>query len=118
MPQDIETLKRWITVCLIVAGLCATLIPVLYAFSAWNTSWLGRAFMAYTVAMALVIDTTALFQFWHPINISVLFWINAVMFTLIAASSLFVTAVLWNVNYHKLVRRRNLNEQRSTSTSR
>lgn len=117
MPEDIETLKRWIEVCLVIAGLCASLIPTLYVFSTWNQSWLGRAFMSYTVTIALVLDITAIFQFWHPNDVPTLFWVNAVVFSLIAVSSIFLAAVLWNVNYKKHIRRRKLNDERNSSAS-
>lgn len=117
MPHDIEDLKRWIQICLIVAGLCATAIPVLYAFSTWNRSWLGRSFMAYTITIAVVLDVTAVFQFWHPTDIEALFWVNATSFTLITVTSIMLALVLLYENHGKWIRRRKIRDGGSSSAS-
>lgn len=91
----------WIEICLVIAAFGATTVPVVYAFSPWYKSRLGRLFMLQAFAFALAMDFTAVFHFWPPDNITVLFWTNAIIFTLIAASTLGLTWKICKYNYLK-----------------
>lgn len=98
MTHDIHVLMTWILVCLIVAALCSTAFPLLYAFFPWRSTLLGKLLMLQAVAFALAMDGTVLFQFWVPSNVLVIFWINAIVFSLIAVASTLLTSMLWRKN--------------------
>lgn len=100
MTRDLSTLWVWIHVCLIVAAICTTAFPVLYAFSPWYSRLLGRLVMLQAVVLAAMVDLTLLFQFWHIKNVLVAFWINAIMFSLVAVSSAALTLMLLKLRYN------------------
>lgn len=99
MTTDVANLLMWIQVCLWVAAVCATAFPLLYLFSPWFRSSLGRWLMMQGVAFAVAIDTTLLFQYWTPDNVIVVFWVNAFVFTLAAVATAGLTLMLWRSNY-------------------
>ncbi len=99
MTHDVHVLMAWIFVCLVVAALCTTAFPVLYAFFPWRSSLLGKLFMLQAVAFALAMDGTVIFNVWRPDNVMLLFWANVVIFTLIAISTAWLTGVLWKANH-------------------
>lgn len=101
MTRDVEVLQQWILICVGFAALNTTFFPVLYLFSEWNESKLGRILMLQGVAFALAIDLTFLFAFWRPEDILVLFWINAAAFTLVAVATGLLTWMLWRTNHSK-----------------
>lgn len=101
MDPEIETMIFWIRTCLVIAAICTTAFPVLYAFSPWYNSWLGRTLMLQTLSFAVTIDLTVIFLFWPPENVMVRIWINLAAFTLIAFSSAALTFVLWTKNYQR-----------------
>lgn len=103
MTRDIDTLRTWLQWVLGVAAFFTTAFPVLWLFSRWTDSLMGKLLMFWTASFALVLDVSFLFQFWEPHDILVLFWTEALMFTLIAASSAAMTCRLYWVNYHEWV---------------
>lgn len=101
MTRDIETLTLIIKWCLFVAAFFTTLFPVLYAFAPWWSTTLGRLLMFMTVSFAVVLDLTVLFQFWQPEDIMIYFWVEAVCFALIAASTSALTFFMVRMNYKR-----------------
>lgn len=101
MTHDVETLTRILRWVLDVAAVCATSFPVLYMFYPWWTTALGRILMLHGVALAIAIDVTVLFQFWDSADILVYFWIEIVVFSLIATASLLMTIWLWRINFYE-----------------
>lgn len=89
----------WTTVVIVIAAVCASSFPILYMFSPWHTSRVGRAFMLQSIAFAAALDLTVLFQFWTPTDPLVQFWIAAPSFTFIAATSVYLTWNLWVLNH-------------------
>lgn len=87
MTHDIEVLKAWILVCVVIASIGATSVPVLYSFFPWRLRPIGKLFMLQSISFALALDFTVVFNVWPPKNILVLFWVNAFVFTFIAAST-------------------------------
>ena len=106
MTHDVQVLRTWIQICLIIAAVCTTVFPLLFACSPWYKSSLGRAIMLRSVAFALIIDLTAVFQFWQTDNIMLLFWVNAVSFSLVTIASIILTWQLWERNYRNPNRRK------------
>lgn len=106
MTRDIETLTQIIRWFLFAAAFFTTAFPVLYAFARWWSTPLGRSLMFMTVSFAIVLDVTVLFQFWHPTDILIYFWIEAVCFVLIAISTGVLTAFMVRMNYKRWRRKR------------
>jgi len=87
MNHDISNLVHWLHVFVIIAAVCATAFVILYAFLPWYASPLGRMLMLLSFSYALAIDMTCLFFYWHPSDILVEFWIDVIVFALIAIAS-------------------------------
>lgn len=101
MTRDIDILTRIIEICLYTAAFFATAFPVLYLFSPWYSTRIGRLLMLQAFAFALAIDITALFTFWQPEDILFYFWVETVVFVFIAISSALLTWGLWRTNHSK-----------------
>lgn len=101
MTHDIQSLAHWLRVCLLIAAACTTVFPILYSFSKWHVSALGRILMFQAVSFAFTLDVTALFQYWHPHDILVIFWVEAIAFTLIAISTALLIVMLCYINYYR-----------------
>lgn len=99
MTRDADTLLRWAQGCLIIATIFSNMYPIMYAFSPWHKSALGRIIMFKAIAFAMALNITLLFQFWHPEDLMVLYLIDAVVFTFIAITTASVTYMVWKLNY-------------------
>lgn len=99
--RDVETLIAWSRVLLWITAGCVTLFPVLYAtFSPWYRSNLGIAVMLQSVALALTFDYSAANRFIFPdAPLHIKIWIYLVLLSLVALTSLFLTAVLLYLNF-------------------
>lgn len=97
MPEDIETLRLWIRIVLIITAICTTSVPVLYAFSPWRSRLFGRLFMLQAISFAVAMDLSVLLSFWQPKNILIIFWINAIILSGIAASTAALAVMMWVV---------------------
>lgn len=53
--------------------------------------------MLQALSFAAAIDLTALFAFWTPKSILVLFWVNAIVFTGISISTSALAWVMWQI---------------------
>lgn len=106
MTRDIETLTKLIQICLVIAAFCASSFPVLYAFFPWRSTMLGRLLMLQSISFAVALDLTLLFQFWFPKDILVIFWVNALVFLLIAVATAALTVMLWMTNHPKALNQR------------
>lgn len=101
--RDVDTLRAWVRVILLITAICVTLFPLLYAaFSPWYHSRLGVAVMLQSVAIALTIDYAAGVRYIFP-NASreVLLYVYLVLLSLVALTSLFLTVVLLYINFSK-----------------
>lgn len=101
MTHDIEVLRSWARACLFVTALCTTAFPIMYAFSPWFKSPIGRALMIQAIAFATAVDLTLVVMFWRPTDILVLFWLNAFVFTFIASATAWLTITMVKANYKK-----------------
>lgn len=99
MTRDPVVLENIIKYALFVAAFFATLFPLLYSFSEWNKSVLGRILMLHGISLALALDVTVLFYFWQPKDILVFFWVEIVIFSLIAVANLLMCVYLVRYNY-------------------
>jgi hypothetical protein len=101
MTHDVHVLTEWIKVATFIAAICTTSVPVIYAFSPWYESKLGRLFMMKAVSFALAMDLTVIFMIWTPTNILVIFWTDAIVLTTIAASTASLAFLIWRMNHPK-----------------
>lgn len=92
------TLSEGVLVSLIFAAVTTTAFPILYSFSPWYRSHLGRAFMAQAVAFSMAMDLTLLFKFWLPKSESK-HAVSIVAFILIGLASLGLTGMMYRMNY-------------------
>lgn len=101
MTSDVHILYRCIQTCLFVASVGSTLVPIIYAFSPWHRSALGRAFMAQAVAFAATLDLTVVYSVWRPANVYIRFWTEIFAFALIAYTTARIAWYIWDSNYRK-----------------
>lgn len=94
MTHDIETLTHVLEIVLTIAAIFATAFPVIYMFFPWYSTWLGRFVMLHAISLALALDMTVLFQHWTPKDILVYFWIQLVIFGMIAVAKAGMCAML------------------------
>lgn len=99
MTRDIEVLRAWLLVVVVIAAVGATSVPIIYSFSAWWVRPIGRVLMLQSVAFAGAMDTTVIFAFWMPADILVLFWVQALIFTGIAVSTIALAKGIWRLNH-------------------
>lgn len=112
MTHDIEVLTQILKWFLFVAAFFATAFPVLYLFSPWWSTWLGRLLMLHAFALALALDVTALFTYWQPTDILVYFWIECFVFGIIAVANMLMCWMLWRVNHSKWSLKRSSQKER------
>lgn len=103
MPHDVETLRSWAHLCLVVAAVCTTAFPVLWAFSRWWSTTLGRLLMLQAVSFSVAVDLTLLFHHWQvkPEQLEFVYWLQAVVFSMMALSTLLLTGTMLRLNYLK-----------------
>lgn len=99
MTRDPETLAEILKYMLVIAAIFATAFPVIYSFSRWHETGLGRILMLHGISLAFALDVTVLFYFWTPTDILVAFWIEVIIFTLIALASCLMCIYLVRLNY-------------------
>lgn len=100
MTRDIHTLILWIRIVAIVASTCSTFLPVTYAvLFPWRSRLVGRLIMFLTVTLAVTIDLSTLFSFWKPKDILWVFWIDAIVLTAIAASTLLLAIFMIRLRF-------------------
>lgn len=101
MTRDVETLTQIAKWFLFIAATMATAFPLLYSFSPWWSTTVGRLLMFKAISFALVLDMTVVFQFWQPEDILIYFWVQVVCFTLIAISTGLLTFFMVRMNYKR-----------------
>lgn len=108
--NDIDVLRTWVRVVLIVAGVCSTTLPVLYSFSPWRQRALGRLFMSLAISFAAVIDLWATLQLWK-LSLLMHYYFDVVVLTAVAISTVRLTYYMWRVNWPK--QKEDLNEDQA-----
>lgn len=111
MTRDIHVLQQWIRAVTMIAAICTTSLPILYAFSPWYKTRLGRLFMAKAISFAVAMDLTCLFMFWTPTDILVIFWVDAIVLTAIAISTTSMAWFVWRLNFPKKRKGRHWRDQ-------
>lgn len=107
--RDVETLLQWTRVILTVCAVSVTLFPVLYAsFSPWYRSKLGIAVMLQSIAVALIVDYSAVRRYiFSGASSTTSLSIYLVLLSLVSLTSLFLTAVLLYLVFHSKDREKN-----------
>lgn len=107
MSEMPESLRAILLGALGTAAFFATAFPVLYLFSTWYSTAVGRMVMLLCTSYALALDGTLIMALWRPDNYLVRFWVNLVLFSLLAISSAAITRMLWRTNHSKWSLHRN-----------
>jgi len=98
MTRDIAVLRAWLTVLMGISAVGVNAVPMIYFFSPWRSTRLGRIFMFQAASFAFAIDVSLLFQMWRPLDILVIFWSGVVLYTLIASSTSALAWWIWRLN--------------------
>ena len=102
MNQGYLEYKLVIDICLAIAAICTTLVPLVYALTPWHESHLGRAFMTQAIAFALAMDLTVLARQWQPSNLRVLIWMQVLTYLFVAMATFGVALMIINLNYRRV----------------
>jgi hypothetical protein len=113
VTEDIEALQTLTTIFIWIAAVCTTSFPLLYAFSPWYKTPLGRVVMLQAGAFALAIDVTLIARYWTSPDDLTMFLINNLVFGVIALATASMTYLLWKANY-EVRRKEELHNRRST----
>lgn len=101
MPHDINTIRVWIRVVLVIAAICATSVPFIYSFSPWYKSRLGLLFMLQGISFAVAIDLSAFFSIWPRASFVVAFYVDALVLTAVAASTAALSILMLRMNHFR-----------------
>lgn len=101
MTHELQLMLQWLRIIIIVAAVATTLVPIVYSFSPWYTTQLGRMFMVRGITFALAMDLTALFAMWNPNNIVLEFWTQIVVFSIVAITNLAMAGLIWRMRYFR-----------------
>lgn len=99
MTHNIHALVSWIRIVAVITATCTTVVPILYSFFPWRTRRIGQIFMLQAVSFAMAMDLTALFSYWHPKDILVVFWIDAFVLTAVSVSTAAFAVLILKMNY-------------------
>lgn len=98
IPDDMPLVIFVGRVFLVLAAIATTSFPVLYAFSAWEKSLLGRSTMAQSVALALAVNLKLVLTFFlNPENRPYLLWVNVGILVAITVTSAWLTYTLLTI---------------------
>ena len=88
MPHDPALLEFLIRIFSIIAAIFATSCPVIYSFSPWWSTPLGRVVMLQAVSFALLLDLIVLFKFLEPASSSAAFFaVRTIMYGMISLAT-------------------------------
>jgi len=104
MKLNVDNMLILIRVCVVLAAIFTLAFPVLYAFSPWYKSWLGRALMIQAIAFANAVGLTAFYMFWPPESIMVRLTVGVASYLFIAGATGFLTWKLYEHNYLEIHR--------------
>lgn len=98
--MNMDQLRVAVNVVVVLATLTAITFPVMYAFSTWNRSFIGRFLMADSIAYALLMSLTTFFRFWQPMDPQMVRTIYLIAFVGILITNVALLYGLWCVNFH------------------
>lgn len=107
MTQNLDLLRIWIRIALLVAAICTTSFPLLYGFFRWWRRPIGRLLMMQAASFAIAVDLSAVLAFGFPKTPIMRFWVDAVVLTLIAGSSAMLTGFMVKLNFFPKKEQRN-----------
>jgi type IV secretory pathway TraG/TraD family ATPase VirD4 len=99
MTRDVAVLQQYIRIVVVIAAICTTSVPIIYAFSRWYKSLLGQLFMLQSVSFAAAMDLTTVFMYWKPKDILIVFWADVLVLTGIAVSTLLLAVLIFTMNH-------------------
>lgn len=100
MPNDIDTVLHWTKVFGLIAAICVSTFPLLYLFSPWYRSQLGRSLMLQSFSVALALDISVVYQYWaFTTNLQTILIVNIGVLVFISLASLYLTTMLFIYNF-------------------
>lgn len=107
--MPIDTVLQWVKITSIVTAILATAFPLIYLFSPWYRSQLGRAVMLQSVSIAFAIDLSVVYQHWRfTTDLRTLMYINIGMLVFISAGTLYLIVMLLIYNFSKVKEEQNV----------
>lgn len=98
ITPDMDVLVIFGRIFLILATLTATAFPVLYSFSPWYKTPLGRAIMFQAATLALVVWLKFVLTFFLEDGTrSVLLWLNVIILAMVWVITSRLTYLLWRI---------------------
>ena len=99
MTRDIEVLKQWLQIAVLIAAACTTAVPIIYSFSPWRAKRIGQLFMLQALSFAAAMDLSALFSVWQPKDVLIIFWVDVIVITAIAGSTSALAVLIWRMSH-------------------
>ncbi len=114
MPRDIQTVIHIIRIFLVITAVCVTSFPLLYLFSPWYRSNLGRAMMIQSVSVAFAVDISVVRSYWATEwSLTAILIVNVLTLSFISVASLFLTLMLFHYNFKPSEEIKNVRHQRA-----
>jgi hypothetical protein len=99
MTRDVNVLVTWLLIVVFTAAIGATSVPIIYSFLPWRKHLIGRMFMLQAVVLAAAIDMTIVFYFLKPKDVLIIFWVQALVYTGIAVSTITLAWATFRTRY-------------------
>lgn len=99
-PDRLEFYSQMITICWVVAAVAATAFPVLYSFSSWSKSTLGRVMMSNAIATAFLVDLVVVSRL-RLFNVEISLILYIVAFIAFACTKTAMSVMMIAINYRK-----------------
>lgn len=98
--MSIDTVIQWVKFASVFTAILTTAFPLIYLFSPWYRSQLGRAVMLQSVSIAFAIDITVVYQHWRfTTDLRTLMLINIGLLLFISAGTLYLIIMLLVYNF-------------------
>lgn len=99
MNQNPGNLLHVLHAVLIIAAILATGFPIFYSTTAWYETALGRILMLQAWSFAALLDTTVVFQYWTPLDIRIIMWIDIGLFIFLSIAKASLIYMVWKLNF-------------------
>lgn len=103
MSDMLINASDWFISCLLVTAVFTTLFPLLWMFSPWYETVVGRLIMIRSIAFSAAVDLTVYFLLFTPREefANTYYLLQAIVFSVITVVSILLTFTMLNMNYFK-----------------
>lgn len=93
----------WFIGCLLITAASTTLFPLLWMFSPWHETVVGRLIMIRSIAFSASVDLTVYFLLFAPMEefANTYYLLQTFVFSIITVVSILLTFTMLNMNYFK-----------------